>query len=122
MSVPNQFETVEKRKHRRLYLPLNLSINNKKECNERQCDISEGGVSFRSTSLFKENDFVLFHFSGEEESEIDNLKFSILGRIIWLDKTNDDSYRYGAKFKFYNDPFSIQQHSIMASVINKFAS
>ena len=119
MSVTNQYEIVEKRKYQRYCLPLNLSINNKKESSERQRDISEGGVSFQSPVLFKENDFVLFHFSGEENSDINNLKFSVLGRIIWQTKSEESTYRYGAKFKFYNDPFSTQQQSIMSSVLHK---
>jgi hypothetical protein len=122
MIVPSHTDIVEKRKHCRCHLPLKLLINKKKEGDERQCDISMGGVSFMSSIPFKENDFILFHFSGKENSDLESVKFSVLGRIIWLSKTNDGTYKYGAQFKFYDDPFSSQQHSIMRSAINNFTS
>ena len=115
-------EIIEKRKYRRYNLPLKLLINKKKNGDEKQCDISMGGVSFLSPVAFKENDFVLFHFSGKENTDFNAIKFSILGRIIWYDRANDNNFIYGAQFKFYDDPFSTQQHSIMTSTINQFAS
>jgi hypothetical protein len=122
MIAPSYTDIVEKRKHCRYNLPLKVLINKKKEGDERQCNISMGGVSFLSPIPLKENDFILFHFSGKENTDFDSIKFSILGRIIWLDKNSDDTYKYGAQFKFYDDPFSSQQHSIMTSAINQFAA
>jgi len=122
MTPFNQTEIVEKRKHCRYNLPLKVLINKKKNGDEKQCDISVGGVSFLSPVAFKENDFVLFHFTGKEDTDLNAIKFSILGRIIWFDRANDNTFRYGAQFKFYDDPFSTQQHSIMTSAINQFAS
>ncbi len=122
MSLINQTEIIEKREYPRYHLPLRLYINKRKDRYEEQCDIGEGGLSFQSSLLFKEDDFILFHLAGNANSKLNSIKFSILGRIVWFDKTKDDTIKYGAQFKFYNDPFSTQQRSIMTSTINQFSS
>ncbi len=117
MSAVELYEIIEKREYSRYHLPLNLNVNKKKDNSDKQYDISLGGTCFFSLNIFKENDFLLFHFSGIKGSPYEGIKFSILGRIIWLQKFNYKMTKYGAEFKFYDDPFSSQQQSSLSSII-----
>jgi len=121
MQAAPSYSVMEKRKYPRYSLPLNLFINQRTENGDSQCDISYEGTGFISNHIFKSDDFVFFHFSGKSNTHIENIKFSVLGRIVWVSQIGENQYKYGAQFKFYNDPFSRQQQVLMKTVINQYS-
>ncbi len=122
MMQENTQHVKEKRRHDRLSLPLKVYVNTKVNGGDKLQNISEGGICFQSDNSFAENDFIFFHFYGDEESTLKSVKFSILGRIIWHDEIEENGNKYGAEFTFYNDPFSKQQRSTMISILNRYVS
>lgn len=112
----------EKRTHIRYTLPLILFINTKGEDGEQLCNISKGGACFQSSAIFNIDDFVLLHFSAGEGSPFEDVKFSLVGRIIRVDEKEGDLFKYGARFEIFNDPFSRQQYSNMITSVNRFAA
>ncbi len=123
MLVKDSHQVNDKRRYSRLTLPLQVNINSKEHNDDHLSNISEGGVCFQSTHSFEDNDFIFFHFLGDKKSSLENIKFSILGRIVWHDDDTDGAInRYGAQFTFYNDPFSKQQRDTMLSLINRYVS
>ena len=112
----------EKRTHIRYTLPLTLFINEKGENGNQLCNISKGGACFQSPVIFNLDDFVLLHFSTGEESPLEDVKFSLVGRIIRVDEKEGDLFKYGTQFEIFNDPFSRQQYSNMISCVNTFAA
>lgn len=112
----------EKRVNVRYTLPLILCINTKGENGDHLCNISKGGACFQSPVIFNIDDFVLLHFSAGEESPIEDVKFSLVGKITRVDDKEGDLFKYGAKFEIYSDPFSEEQYSKMVSGVNRFAA
>lgn len=111
----------EKRRYSRYNLPLELFVNSREkenEENEEQINISEEGLCFESGGNFEQNDFVFFHLQGKKKTELEHVKFSVLGKIVWCKKNGNSKKKYGAQFKFYNDPFSNQQRVNMLSALN----
>lgn len=111
----------ERRKHSRRFLPLDVFVNNKGSRDDIQFDICEEGVCFRSTNRFLLNDFLFFYFIGQQESAIAEVKFSILGKVVWSSEQANGCYKYGAQFRFFNDPFSKQQKQCMLSAFHNYA-
>ncbi len=123
MSVKDSHHVNNKRRCSRFTLPLQVHINSKGDEDGQLSNISEGGVCFQSTHSFEDNDFIFFHFLGDKKSSLENIKFSILGRIVWHDEDSTRARnKYGAQFTFYNDPFSKQQRDTMVSLINRYTS
>ncbi len=112
----------EKRQSCRLSLPLQVYINSRKQNSDRLHNISEGGACFRSSNSFNTDDFIFFHFQGDEESEIEGAKFAILGKIVWCEEREGCQTNYGAEFVFHENPFSEQQQAKMMSVITRYDS
>lgn len=112
----------ERRSYSRYNLPLILFINTKGEDGDSLCNISKGGACFKSPVIFNIDDFVLMHFLAGKESPLDNIKFSLVGRIIRVDEKEGDQFKYGVKFEIFNDPFSREQYSKMISSVNQFAA
>ena len=115
----------ERRIYQRYRLPLNFTTNNRRAepMKDHLCNISKGGACFLSNAPYHQDDFVLLNFSAQKEVPVDETQFSIVGKIVWVNNNNDkDLFKYGARFEFYDDPFSKQQYSQMVSTINKFIS
>ncbi len=110
----------DKRKHRRLRLPLECYVNRKSSISDRQSNISYGGVSFYSPKSFNIDDFIMIHFIGEQSSSIAGLKFSSVGKVVWSESEMDGKRKYGIQFKFYDDPFCRQQFTLLRSAIEQF--
>ncbi len=112
----------EKRQFSRLSLPLQVYINSEKDNGDRLHNISEGGVCFQSFHSFSTDDFIFFHFRGDENTDIEGMEFAIPGKIIWYEGKNSSQTKYGAQFAFLNDPFSKQQRTKIKSVIDRYNS
>lgn len=126
---PSNFQTtipVEQRRHRRVAIPLKMCTDKEEALRERQINISQGGVCFTSPHKYEREDFILFHFWPTNDSSSDDKRFSIVGKIVWCKNGERDEegrlYRYGAQFKFYDDPFSRQQRDTLLSVFNSYGS
>lgn len=118
MSTININKIKEKRKYHRFLLPLEVFVNNNEYTNDIFCNISEGGVCFRSSVTYNLNDYVFLHFSSDKNFSIKNIKFSTICMIVWQETNVEYDFKYGAQFKFYNDPFSKQQKDRMLTLLN----
>ncbi|MGD9201695.1 MAG: PilZ domain-containing protein [Chitinispirillia bacterium] len=118
MSIISINKTKEKRKYNRYFLPLEIFVNNSEYTNDIFCNISEGGVCFKSSVAYNLNDYVFLHFSSEKSFSIKNLKFSTICMIVWQEKSVEYENKYGAQFIFFNDPFSKQQKERMLTFLN----
>jgi len=115
----------ERRVYHRYALPLNFVTNSGSGDNakDRLFNISKGGACFVSDDHFNQNDFIMLNFSTHKDMPVDEIQFSVVGKIVWVNKRSDnDAPTYGARFEIYDDPFSKQQYSQLISTINKFVS
>ena len=117
LSINSINKTREKRKYNRYFLPLEVFVNNSEYTNDIFCNISEGGVCFKSSVIYDLNDYVFLHFSSEKGFSIKNVKFSTICMIVWQKKSIEYEIKYGAQFIFYNDPFSLQQKDRMLTFL-----
>lgn len=115
MSVGNIYQGIEKRKANRCAVDLEVFVNKGINSEDNVFNMSREGVCFGSNNTFKPNDFILFHFTKEDDSYGQNIKFSILGKIVWRKENGSNISKYGAQFKFYDDPFSDQQRNKLCS-------
>ena len=122
MPSSNPSTISEKRTHIRYTLPLTLFINEKGENGDQLCNISKGGACFQSPGIFNLDDFVLLHFSNDEESPLEDVKFSLVGRILRVDEKEGELFKYGIQFEIFNDPFSKQQYSNLISCVIQYAA
>ncbi|MBD3316875.1 MAG: hypothetical protein GF344_13895 [Chitinivibrionales bacterium] len=110
----------ERRRYTRYPLALKLYTRDERALNEKLCNISLGGLCFRSPNELHERDYVYIRLATADSDPDERLKFSVVAKVCRVEELSKGYYQYGAQHAFYDDPFSDQMKTKLKRVIERY--
>jgi hypothetical protein len=111
----------DRRQHPRFQIPFRVYTREKNQYNEKLCNISYGGLCFRSPNTFSVNDFVFVRLSSPGDNSGKTDEFAVVGRVRRRSQLPDGQFEYGIQHRFYDDPYSEQMRTRLCQAIEQFA-
>jgi hypothetical protein len=111
----------ERRRHTRYPLPLKIHTRDECAVNEKLCNISLGGLCFRSPHELRESDYVYVRLVTPEPRPDQRMQLSVVGKVCRAAELSAGYYEYGVRHRFYNDPFSDQMKGKLERVLQRYA-
>lgn len=108
----------ERRRHPRYPLPLKVFTREQRAVNEKLCNISLGGLCFRSPHTLKESDYIYIHLSTTESEAAQRVEFAVVGKVCRVEELSAGYFEYGVEHRFYDDPFSDQMKRKLVRVLD----